>query len=46
MTGKKIVNNKSDELKALYIHYLVKRSVVIKNTSFRLEDVMVKLRIK
>ena len=39
MVDKKIDEKEADELKKIYNHYIDKRSEIMKNTSFKVEDV-------
>ena len=39
MVDKKIDEKKAEELKKIYNHYLDKRKEIMKNTSFKVEDV-------
>ena len=39
MVDKKIDQKEADELKKIYIHYIDKRSEIMKNTQFRVEDI-------
>ena len=39
MVDKKNGEKEAEELKKIYIHYLDKRKEIIKNTSFKVEDI-------
>ena len=39
MVDKKIDEKEADELKKIYNHYIDKRSEILKNTSFKVEDI-------
>ena len=43
MIDKKIDHNEADELKTIYNHYLDKRKEIMKNTSFKVEDMLAML---
>ena len=39
MIEKKIIEKESEQLKQIYNHYIVKKSKIMKNTQFKVEDV-------
>ena len=39
MVDEKIDEKEAEELKKIYIHYIDKRTEIMKNTSFKVEDV-------